>query len=93
MLPNDGSWTIVDCGDAYIKPDNNYDKEVWPPTTVAPWWWLMLPTQKRNHEHEGKTLCAPTTIAPPFCMHKMRPWIKGKIIMGTCHSMITTPQW
>jgi hypothetical protein len=54
---------------------------------------LMLPTQKQNHEHEGKTLCAPTTIAPPFCMHKMRPWIKGKIIMGTCHSMIITPQW
>jgi hypothetical protein len=28
-----------------------------------------------------------------FCLHKMKPWTKGKTIMGTYHNVIVTPWW
>jgi len=53
-----------------------WSKIVWPPTFATPWWWLTLPTQKWNHDHEGKKLWAPTKVILPhhndnsFCLHK-----------------------
>jgi len=69
-----------------------WSKTIWPPLIATPWWWSTLPTQKWNHDQEGKKLCA-TTTAPPIYLHKMRPRIKGKKIMGTYQRVIATPQW
>jgi hypothetical protein len=48
-------------------------------TKKKPWTWR-------------KKICAPTTITPPFCLHKRRPWIEGKTSTGTYH-IVTTTQW
>jgi hypothetical protein len=52
---------------------------------------MTLPTQNETMTRKEKKLCA-TTTAPPFYLHKMKPRIKRKNIMGTYQSVIATPQ-
>jgi len=84
------------CGNAYTKWEDEHDKIIWPLTKIAPWWWLRLLTQNKTMNRKEKHY---VHLPPPhhnddqFYLHKMRPWIEGKKIMGICHSVIVAPQW